>query len=143
MTGLEALEAVQYVTVGNSRFAVVDVNDWESLVEWLETLEDVQAAKEALAELRAAGGDRQRRLDALGRREGGIETRRAAMPTTMNMVYWKGEQFWVGKLLDHPDIMSQGETIEELESNLREAYLLMVMDDVPDEHLIKPIAIST
>ena len=34
------------------------------------------------------------------------------MPTTMNMVYWKSEKFWVGKLLDHPEIMSQGETLE-------------------------------
>jgi len=51
------------------------------------------------------------------------------MPTTMNMVYWKGERYWVGKLLDHPEIMSQGETIEELDSNLSEAYLLTVMDD--------------
>ena len=63
------------------------------------------------------------------------------MSTTMNMVYWKGDKFWVGKLLDHPEIMSQGETIEGLEANLREAYLLMAMDDVPEEHLIKPIAI--
>ena len=60
MTGLDALQAVQYVTVGNERFAVVDVNDWESLIEWLETLEDVQIAKEAFAELHAAGGDRRR-----------------------------------------------------------------------------------
>jgi hypothetical protein len=37
--------------------------------------------------------------------------------------------------------MSQRETIEELEANLREAYLRMVMDDVPEEHSIKPIAI--
>ena len=63
------------------------------------------------------------------------------MLTSMNMVYWKGEKFWVGKLLDHPEIMSQGETIEDLETNLREAYILMAMDDVPEEHLIKPIAI--
>lgn len=61
------------------------------------------------------------------------------MPTNMNMVYWKGEKYWVGKLLDHPEIMAQGETIEELEANLREAYLLMVMDGVPEEHSIKPI----
>ena len=65
-----------------------------------------------------------------------------SMPKTeMNMVYWKGEKYWVGKLLDHPEIMSQGETIEELEANLREAYLLMAMDDVPEKHLIKSIAI--
>jgi len=59
----------------------------------------------------------------------------------MNMVYWKGEKFWVGKLLDHPEIMSQGESLEELEANIKEAYLLMTMDDVPEEHSIKTIAI--
>lgn len=60
MTGLESLQAVQYVTVGNERFAVIDVKDWESLVEWLEMLEDVQIAKEAFNELDAAGGNRER-----------------------------------------------------------------------------------
>jgi len=60
MTGLEALQPVQYVTVGKARFAVIDVDDWESLIEWLETLEDVQVAKEAFAELRASSGDRAR-----------------------------------------------------------------------------------
>ena len=63
------------------------------------------------------------------------------MPAEMNMIYWKGEKFWVGKLLDHPDIMSQGENVEELEANLKEAYLLMAMDDVPEEHSMKTIAL--
>jgi hypothetical protein len=46
--------------VGQQRFAVIDMKDWESLIERLETLEDVQVAKEAYAELDAADGDRQR-----------------------------------------------------------------------------------
>jgi predicted RNase H-like HicB family nuclease len=37
--------------------------------------------------------------------------------------------------------MTQGETLEELEENRKEAYLLMVMDDVPDEYEIKEILI--
>jgi len=49
------------------------------------------------------------------------------MSTELDMVYWKGEKFSVGKLLDHPEIMSQGETLPELESNLKEAYMLTVM----------------
>ena len=57
----------------------------------------------------------------------------------MNMVYWKSEKFWLGKLLEHPEIMTQGETIEELEENLRDAYLLMVMEDVPEHYHIKEI----
>lgn len=63
------------------------------------------------------------------------------MPSTMTLVYWKGGQFWLGKLLEHPEIMTQGETLEELESNIRDAYLLMAMDDVPEQYETKMIAI--
>jgi len=64
------------------------------------------------------------------------------METKFKMVYWKGEEFWVGKLLEHPEIMSQGETLEELEENIKDAYLLMTMDDVPDDKLIKEVDIK-
>ena len=49
------------------------------------------------------------------------------------MVYWKGERCWLGKRLQDPEVMTQGETIEELEENLRDAYRLMVLADVPDD----------
>jgi len=41
------------------------------------------------------------------------------MNTKIKIVYWKGEKFWLGKILEHPEIMSQGETVEELEKNLK------------------------
>lgn len=63
------------------------------------------------------------------------------MEARLNMIYWKGERFWVGKLLDHPEIMTQGETLEELEENIKDAYLLMTMEDVPPEHEIKELAV--
>ncbi len=63
------------------------------------------------------------------------------MKTEMTMIYWKGQKYWLGKLLEHPEIMTQGETLEELEENIKDAYLLMVMDDVPEGHKIKRIAI--
>jgi len=47
------------------------------------------------------------------------------MEAKMTMIYWKGEKFWLGKLLEHAEIMTQGQTLEELEANLREAYLHM------------------
>lgn len=64
------------------------------------------------------------------------------MKAKMNMIYWKGEKFWVGKLLEHPEIMTQGKTLMELESNMRDAYLLMTMDEVPEEHEIKELALT-
>ena len=60
MSGLEILQSVQYVTVEGKRLVVVDAEDWELLIEWLETLEDIEAAEQAFEELKAASGDRQR-----------------------------------------------------------------------------------
>ncbi|MDD3461615.1 MAG: hypothetical protein PHW28_09980 [Mesotoga sp.] len=63
------------------------------------------------------------------------------MYTKIRMVYWKGEKFWLGKILEHPEIMSQGETVEELEENLKDAYKLMLMDDVPSDYQLKEISV--
>ncbi len=62
------------------------------------------------------------------------------MKTQLTMVYWKSEKFWLGKLLEYPEIMTQGETLEELEENIKDAYLLMTMDDVPDGYQMKTIS---
>jgi predicted RNase H-like HicB family nuclease len=37
--------------------------------------------------------------------------------------------------------MTQGETVNELEENIKDAYMMMVMEDVPKEHKVKEIAI--
>jgi predicted RNase H-like HicB family nuclease len=63
------------------------------------------------------------------------------MKTKMTMIYWKSDKFWLGKLLEHPEIMTQGETLKELEENIKDAYLLMAMDEVPEEHRMKEIAL--
>lgn len=59
----------------------------------------------------------------------------------MKIVYWRGEQYWLGRLLDHPEIMSQGETIAELEENLRDAWRELLLEDVPATYTIKDIAV--
>ena len=64
------------------------------------------------------------------------------METKLKMIYWKGENFWVGKLLEHPEIMTQGKTLEELEENMKDAYILMTMDDVPEEHQVKEVTLT-
>ena len=64
------------------------------------------------------------------------------METNLHMIYWKGEKFWVGKLLAHPEIMTQGKTLKELEENMKEAFILMTMDDVPREHKIKKLSFT-
>jgi hypothetical protein len=59
MTALEALQSVQFVTVNGRRLAVLNADDWECVVEWLETLDDTTAAEAARRALQAAGGRRE------------------------------------------------------------------------------------
>lgn len=61
------------------------------------------------------------------------------MNTKVKMIYWKGDKFWLGKLLEHPEIMTQGKTLAELEKNMKDAYMLMTLEDVPAEHEVKEI----
>lgn len=59
MTGLELLQSVQYVTIKGERLAVINSDDWESLIDWLETLEDIHIARQEFAKIKTFVGDRQ------------------------------------------------------------------------------------
>jgi len=43
--------------------------------------------------------------------------------------YWVDNGWYVGRLKEIPGIFSQGETLEELEENIREAYKLMMEEE--------------
>ncbi|MGH9842514.1 MAG: hypothetical protein ACREEM_27550 [Blastocatellia bacterium] len=60
MTGLEALQSVQFINVKGQRLAVLSAEDWEALLEWIEILEDAKIVKQSLAELKAVNGDRKK-----------------------------------------------------------------------------------
>ncbi len=38
--------------------------------------------------------------------------------------------------------MAQGKTLKELEENMKEAYMLMAMQDVPEEHKVKELTLA-
>lgn len=57
------------------------------------------------------------------------------------MIYWKSKKFWLGKLVEHPEIMTQGRTLRELEENMRDAYEMMVLDEVPEGYSVKELAV--
>jgi len=63
------------------------------------------------------------------------------MQTKMTMIYWKSDKFWLGKLLEHLEIMTQGESIQELEENIKNANLMMALDEVPEEYETKEISL--
>ncbi len=63
------------------------------------------------------------------------------MNKRLTLIYWKGKKFWLGKLIEHPEIMTQGRTLKELEENIKDAYLLMTMDNVPAKYQTKEIKV--
>jgi len=45
--------------------------------------------------------------------------------------YWVDEGWYVGRLKEVPGVFSQGESLEELEENIRDAYRLMAEEEAP------------
>ncbi|GJQ59115.1 MAG: type II toxin-antitoxin system HicB family antitoxin [Candidatus Scalindua sp. AMX11] len=47
-----------------------------------------------------------------------------------SLEYWIDDNWYVGRLREIPGVFSQGETIEELEENIKDAYHMMMEDEV-------------
>jgi len=50
------------------------------------------------------------------------------MRKSFTLEYWRDEEWYVGCLQEVPGVFSQGETLEELEENIRDAYGLVLSD---------------
>ena len=48
------------------------------------------------------------------------------MSLSFVLEYWLDDGWYVGRLRGVPGVFSQGETLEELDANIREAYQLML-----------------
>lgn len=48
------------------------------------------------------------------------------MLRNFTLQYWQDEEWYVGKLKEVPGVFSQGESLEDLEENIRDAYQLMI-----------------
>ena len=62
------------------------------------------------------------------------------------MEYWLDEGWFVGRLKEMPDVFSQGETLQELEENIRDAYALLRsdadVDPLPAQAQSRPIEVE-
>lgn len=52
------------------------------------------------------------------------------MERRFTLDYWRDEGWYVGRLKEVPGVFSQGETLQELEDNIRDVYKLMMEDQV-------------
>ncbi len=46
-------------------------------------------------------------------------------------IYWQDKNQWLGYLQDYPDYWTQGVSLEELQSNLRDLYLDLTSGEIP------------
>ena len=61
------------------------------------------------------------------------------MKKCFTLEYWIDEGWYVGKLKEIPGVFSQGQTLEELEENIKDAYKLMLSDEdfIPVKDILK------
>ncbi len=61
------------------------------------------------------------------------------MGKRFTLEYWIDEGWYVGRLKEVPGVFSQGETLEELEENIIEAYQLMIAEEnsLPPKEVFK------
>jgi predicted RNase H-like HicB family nuclease len=107
----------------------------EALYEWIESERHAKRVSQKEFLLKVLG-------NAAAHATAGAGTAGPSAFSRMTLVYWKSKKFWLGKLLEHPEIMTQGRTLEELEKNIREAFMLMALDEVPADYQIREVAMA-
>lgn len=50
------------------------------------------------------------------------------MPLRCTLEYWVDDDWYIGRVREVPGVFSQGETLQELEENIRDAYRLMLQE---------------
>ncbi|HRX17370.1 MAG TPA: type II toxin-antitoxin system HicB family antitoxin, partial [Spirochaetota bacterium] len=51
------------------------------------------------------------------------------MNRSFTLEYWIDDDFYIGKIKEVPGVFSQGETLAELEENIKDAYHLMLEEE--------------
>ena len=57
-------------------------------------------------------------------------------------VYWQDGRFWLGYLEEYPDYMTQGETLDELQLNLRDIYQELTSGNIPGVRRVADLQIA-
>lgn len=61
---------------------------------------------------------------------------------TVRYVYWQDQGVWLGYVEDYPDYMTQGETLEELQENLRDLYSDLTGGKIPGVRQVAELRIA-
>ena len=62
--------------------------------------------------------------------------------TSLKYTYWQDDDMWLGYLEEYPDYMTQGETIEELQENLRDIYIELMSSTIPSVRHVAELVVA-
>jgi predicted RNase H-like HicB family nuclease len=61
---------------------------------------------------------------------------------TLRYVYWQDGDMWLGYLEEFPDYMTQGESTQELEENLKDLYADLTSGQIPGVRRVAEIQVA-
>lgn len=61
---------------------------------------------------------------------------------TVRYIYWQDEGMWLGYLEEYPDYMTQGQTVEELQENLKDLYEELTSGRIPGVRRVAELRIA-
>jgi len=60
----------------------------------------------------------------------------------MKYTYWQEDDMWLGYLEEFPDYMTQGESLKELEENLRDIYQDLTSGAIPSPRRVGELQVA-
>ncbi len=61
---------------------------------------------------------------------------------TIRYIYWQDEEMWLGYLEEYPDYMTQGQTVDELQENLKDLYEELTSGRIPGVRRVAELEIA-
>jgi predicted RNase H-like HicB family nuclease len=61
---------------------------------------------------------------------------------TVRYVYWQDEDMWLGYVEDFPDCMTQAQTLEDLQENLKDLYEDLTGGKIPGARQVAELRIA-
>lgn len=62
--------------------------------------------------------------------------------TTARYIHWRDGEMWLGYFEEFPDYMTQGETLEDLQENLRDLYRDLLSGEIPGIRRVAELTIG-
>ena len=61
---------------------------------------------------------------------------------TARYVYWRDEDHWLGYFEEYPDYKTQGESIEDLQENLKDLFRDLTSGEIPGVRRVAELSVQ-